>query len=259
MYKKVPIFRCTTPSTGKRLKEFEVVVGTLIIMYQQRLQIPLISSLLMVLYTEISELFCTSFRLALVSKILLKTHSNVHFLRKVPIFSACKNAKNALQHPIIFGVLASPWTTLKTEKRKFACSWEMKSVPGHLKMTSAIWRSRCSAFRIWGRGMILRSTTYNFYSVLRWVLYEGFRLQLSCAYIGAFYFRLKCHRAGHSVDRAGWKAKTASIDFCIPRCKALGSHWSWAFLIGHVTFRDLEASLSEFQPVACAVFFQHQC
>ena len=29
MYKKVPIFRCTTPSTGKRLKEFEVVVGTL--------------------------------------------------------------------------------------------------------------------------------------------------------------------------------------------------------------------------------------
>ena len=29
MYKKVPIFRCTTPSTGKRLEEFEVVVGTL--------------------------------------------------------------------------------------------------------------------------------------------------------------------------------------------------------------------------------------
>ena len=44
-------------------------------MYQRRLQIPLISSLLMVLYTEISELFCTSFRLALVSKILLKTLS----------------------------------------------------------------------------------------------------------------------------------------------------------------------------------------
>ena len=43
------------------------------IMYQRRLQIPLSSSLLMVLYTEISELFCTSFRLALVSKILLKT------------------------------------------------------------------------------------------------------------------------------------------------------------------------------------------
>ena len=76
MYKKVPIFRCTTPSTGKRLKEFEVVVGTLYsIMYQRRLQIPLISSLLMVLYTEISELFCTSFRLALVNKILLKTLS----------------------------------------------------------------------------------------------------------------------------------------------------------------------------------------
>ena len=53
----------------------------------------------------------------------------------MPIFRACKNAKNALQHPIIFGVLASPWTTLKTEKRKFACSWEMKSVPGHLKRT----------------------------------------------------------------------------------------------------------------------------
>ena len=44
-------------------------------MYQRRLQIPLTSSLLMVLYTEISELFCTSFRLALVSKILLKTLS----------------------------------------------------------------------------------------------------------------------------------------------------------------------------------------
>ena len=41
----------------------------------------------------------------------------------MPIFRACKNAKIALQHPIIFGVLASPWTTLKTEKRKFACSW----------------------------------------------------------------------------------------------------------------------------------------
>ena len=60
-YKKVPIFRCTTPSTGKRLGE--VVVGTLCsIMYQRRLL--LTSSLLMVLYTEISELFCTSFRLA---------------------------------------------------------------------------------------------------------------------------------------------------------------------------------------------------
>ena len=45
------------------------------IMYQRRLQIPITSSLLMVLYTEISELFCTSFRLALVSKILLKTLS----------------------------------------------------------------------------------------------------------------------------------------------------------------------------------------
>ena len=51
----------------------------------------------------------------------------------MPIFRACKNAKIALQHPIIFGVLASPCTTLKTEKRKFACSWEMKSVSGHLK------------------------------------------------------------------------------------------------------------------------------
>ena len=51
----------------------------------------------------------------------------------MPIFRACKNAKIALQHPIIFGVLASPWTTLKTEKRKFAYSWEMKSVSGHLK------------------------------------------------------------------------------------------------------------------------------
>ena len=45
---------------------------------------------------------------------------------------ACKNAKFTLQHPIIFGVFASPWTTLKTEKRKFAFSWEMESVPGHL-------------------------------------------------------------------------------------------------------------------------------
>ena len=45
-------------------------------MYQRRLQIPLTSSLLMVLYTEISELFCTSFRLALVSKILSKLCQN---------------------------------------------------------------------------------------------------------------------------------------------------------------------------------------
>ena len=56
--------------------------------------------------------------------------------RKVPIFRACKNAKIALQHPIIFGVFASPWTTLKTEKRNFAFSWEMKSVSGHLKLFS---------------------------------------------------------------------------------------------------------------------------
>ena len=62
----------------------------------------------------------------------LNTHSSVHFPRKVPIFRACKNAKFALQHPIIFGVLASPWTTLKTEKSKFTFSWEMKSVSGHL-------------------------------------------------------------------------------------------------------------------------------
>ena len=67
---------------------------------------------------------------------VLNTHSNVHFSRKVPIFRACKNAKFALQHPIVFGVLASPWTTLKTEKRKFACSWEIKSVSGR---TPLIW------------------------------------------------------------------------------------------------------------------------
>ena len=69
---------------------------------------------------------------------VLNTHSNVHFPRKVPNFRACKNAKFALQHPIIFGVLASPWITLKTEKRKLACSWEMKSVSGHLKLAAAI-------------------------------------------------------------------------------------------------------------------------
>ena len=63
---------------------------------------------------------------------------------------ACKNAKFALQNPIIFGVLASPWTTLKTEKRKFAFSWEMKSVSGHLNQrrdqgfaTSWAIKSRC--------------------------------------------------------------------------------------------------------------------
>ena len=39
----------------------------------------------------------------------------------------------SLQHPNIFSVLASPWTTLKTEKRKFAFSWEMKRVSEHLK------------------------------------------------------------------------------------------------------------------------------
>ena len=65
---------------------------------------------------------------------VFNTHCNVHFPRKVPIFRACKNAKIALQHPIIFGVLASPWTTLKTKKRKFACSWEIKSVSGHLNV-----------------------------------------------------------------------------------------------------------------------------
>ena len=59
------------------------------------------------------------------------------FSTKVPNFRACKNAKFALQHPIIFGVLVSPWTTLKTEKRKLACSWEMKSVSGHLKFDKA--------------------------------------------------------------------------------------------------------------------------
>ena len=31
----------------------------------------------------------------------------------MPNFRACKNAKFALQHPIIFGFLASPWTTLR--------------------------------------------------------------------------------------------------------------------------------------------------
>ena len=50
---------------------------------------------------------------------------------------ACKNAKFALQHPIIFGVLASAWTTLKTEKRKITFSWELKSVSGHLKRTGS--------------------------------------------------------------------------------------------------------------------------
>ena len=61
---------------------------------------------------------------------VLNTHCDVHFPRKVPIFRSCKNAKFALQHPIIFGVLASP--SLKAEKRKFAFSWEIKSVSGHL-------------------------------------------------------------------------------------------------------------------------------
>ena len=55
------------------------------------------------------------------------------FFTKMRIFRACKNAKFALQHLIIFSDFASPWTTLKTEKRKFAFSWEMKSVSGHLK------------------------------------------------------------------------------------------------------------------------------
>ena len=81
---------------------------------------------------------------------VLNTQSNVHFPRNVPIFRACKNAKIALQHPIIFGVLASPWTTLKTEKRKFAFSWEMKSVSGHLKfeLTSVIELSETASL-IW--------------------------------------------------------------------------------------------------------------
>ena len=65
---------------------------------------------------------------------VLNTHSSVHFPRKVQNFRACKNAKFAQQHPIIFGVLASPRTTLKTEKIAF--SWEMKSVSGHLKFVN---------------------------------------------------------------------------------------------------------------------------
>ena len=55
----------------------------------------------------------------------------------MPIFRACKHAKFALQHPIILDVFASPWTTLKTEKRKFVFSWEMKSVSGHLKVVES--------------------------------------------------------------------------------------------------------------------------
>ena len=35
---------------------------------------------------------------------VLNCDSNVHFPRKVPIFKAGKNAKFALQHPIIFGI-----------------------------------------------------------------------------------------------------------------------------------------------------------
>ena len=62
----------------------------------------------------------------------------------MPIFRACKNAKFPLQHPIIFGVFASPWTTLKTEKRKFASSWETKSVSGHLKIIQHCTQWHCN-------------------------------------------------------------------------------------------------------------------
>ena len=61
----------------------------------------------------------------------------------MPIFRASKNAKIALQHLIIFGVWASPWTTLKTEKRKFAFSWEMKSVSGHHNKADKIVHVAC--------------------------------------------------------------------------------------------------------------------
>ena len=44
--------------------------------------------------------------------------------------------------PLSFGVLASPWTTLETEKRKNAFSWEMKSVSGHLKSTLSIMQKK---------------------------------------------------------------------------------------------------------------------
>ena len=80
---------------------------------------------------------------------VLNTHSNVHFPRKTPNFRACKNAKFALQHPIIFGVLASPWTTLKTEKRKNAGNekrlWKINcnsggllSSPGHISQNDRV-------------------------------------------------------------------------------------------------------------------------
>ena len=57
---------------------------------------------------------------------VLISHSNVHFPGIMLIFKAGKNAKFAVQHPIIFDVLVSPWTILKASKRKFAFSWEMK-------------------------------------------------------------------------------------------------------------------------------------
>ena len=70
------------------------------------------------------------------------------FHEKCQSLGHVKNAKITLQHPIIFSVLASPWTTPKTEKRKFACSWEMKSVPGHLNIAEkrVVSASLCSSW-----------------------------------------------------------------------------------------------------------------
>ena len=47
-----------------------------------------------------------------------------------------------------FGVLASPWTILTTEKRKFAFSWEMKSVSGHLKKGRRNRQNNCYCCRL---------------------------------------------------------------------------------------------------------------
>ena len=75
---------------------------------------------------------------------VLNTHSNVHFPRKVPNFRACKNAKFALQHPIIFWCFGLTLNHPKDWKRKNAFSWEMKSVSGHLKFDGARSNPACS-------------------------------------------------------------------------------------------------------------------
>ena len=63
----------------------------------------------------------------------------VIFHKKCPSSRLIKVRNLPFNSIISFRVLASTWTILKTGKIEFAISWEMKSVPGHLKFLGKLW------------------------------------------------------------------------------------------------------------------------